>query len=882
MAAWFASPAVAALGLVALVTLGYASFRAHEYRRLREKLRQLRDLKVGQRRLYRGLESCRAQLDDLSIRVPHAVRPAPYTEDDRRAIDLRAGLLEAIGVLHQKLRPLQVMPCPSLTPAGLLTNRYALALREVEQELALARELRQDLGQLEMAINELESVLARLAEKPLEARRAFAELQEMAAALSEEIDLERRAGTESLVALLFEAQAVRATAAEWEERVRSVAPDDAAPVVVEAEAQRPRLQARLTGLYREVGAMAGIHDHAHRGLERLTAVLSAADERLAALRPALARALRPRIDSAHQAGTALRARYDQRDPTVYSQIAREAWTLVAQVHSLDKAHQRLAEADRRAWEAVSACRSEMEDLQRQVVDEEAQVGLRLDLVGARLSRAEDLMAQMQRMALGEDPGGLRCEPEAILALLADVQALATTCRGELDLARQSLEDWRSQWSRLEELLSGIEAAADQRARVARAWQDLQVYDPANWVQVDSDSFDAYCREYDAVLAEVGQVRAELGSGQVLQSGLGALLGCTEQLAARWERVQQDRQRIMAALSGTRACERQVQEGIAAVRPEVEAVEALGRELPSDEDVADLRALGQALVDEYRRLEDEVRRPDVVDLRRLRDEGLARLHEQLAMFRLSHTQLAEEKRAALKQTLASLWERWEALNQRLAKAEPATGVDRRGLAQRWEALVREARNAPTDLRPLFELGGRVDAFGQDLGAAEQAFQSEREQARQAEAGLASARRAAAQVRESLPRLLSHPHPLVVDEEWERSTKAWRRAESMVRHLEPQRGVEVYIARLDEAVTQYREARARAHSALVRILRYAFLEDPDGMHEACLPLGRRWGRLGVTTRESHIRNLLGELEGAGQLQRLVERVSSYFAKRVVGED
>ena len=132
--------------------------------------------------------------------------------------------------------------------------------------------------------------------------------------------------------------------------------------------------------------------------------------------------------------------------------------------------------------------------------------------------------------------------------------------------------------------------------------------------------------------------------------------------------------------------------------------------------------------------------------------------------------------------------------------------------------------------LQRLRNQAELVAQEVAAAQARFDAERQAVREAEQRLAHARRAAGQMREHLPRLLQAAHPRVVDEEWDRSQKAWARSEALLRSLEPHRGVEHYLANLTEATALYQESHARARSTLVRLLRYAFLEDPDGMHEA----------------------------------------------------
>jgi chromosome segregation ATPase len=864
--------------VLALVTLGYVLYQIRGYRLLCQQHRHLRDVKAGQRQVYRGLEVCQSCYDALLTRVPYAVRPAPYAADDERAIALWADLSERMALLCQRLRPLELSARPRLALLSLLGNRYHRQLAAVRRDLAFAHSLRGDLADLERLMDELQALLARLADKPEEVRRAFADLQGMAEALGEEIELEQRAGMESLVPLAFEVQAVRARAMEWVERLRCAGPAQAPQMAIDAEALRPQLLARLTELYGQAGGIAGVHDQVLRALERLDAALQAIDARLAALRPALAEALRPPVAALHQSRAALKARYKERDLRTYEEISQQAWSLVAKARSLDRQDSRLAEADERAIGALEGCTRALAELQQELAAEREASQVQLDLSEAALGRAASHTARMSRLLACKQGIRLVSDPAAIAAVHGEVERLAAVCQHELGLARDSLEAWQSQRRGMQELIARLDSSAADHERITRAWQELQTYNPANWPQLEADWYESYCREREAILAGGSEMRARLGRGRVLQSAGAGLQARCEQLAEQWQRLLLEGQRVTVALARVQALERQLREGLAALRPEVEAVAAVEQKLPSTLEAArELRELCRDLLTGYRRVEEEARWLARSDMQRLRDEGIAHLHEQLAMYRLSYAQLVEGERVALKRQLALLWEQWEPLEQRMAKASPATEIARRELARRWEALVQASRSLPSDLGQVLELSGQADVLAQNVGRAREEFQAERESVRRAEVDLAHERWAAAQVRESVPKLLRHPHPQVVDEEWARSTHAWRKAEDLLRRLEARHGVGPYLARLDEVVTQYREARARGHSALVRLLRYALLEDPDGMHEACLPLGRRWGRLGVTAREAHIRDLLSELEEAGQLRRLVDRVGSYLAGR-----
>jgi predicted nucleic acid-binding Zn-ribbon protein len=354
----------------------------------------------------------------------------------------------------------------------------------------------------------------------------------------------------------------------------------------------------------------------------------------------------------------------------------------------------------------------------------------------------------------------------------------------------------------------------------------------------------------------------------------------ETLRRQWETWSREGQRLATTLGRVQAAERQVHESLEALRPDMAELTRVEEELAAGKDTEDLRRQCRELLVSYARLCAEAQQPAAADYRRLREEGLAQLHEQLAFFRLTYQQTVEEARAALKRPLTELWERWEPLSERISRAIPPSQTDHQTLTRRWETLVRASRSNLTQLGQVLALQAEIETFGHDLNRLEADFGEEREQIHLAEVELARERRSALQLRECLPSLLTHSHPQIVDEEWERSTRAWRKGEGLVRRLEPRRNLQGYLERLEEAATAYREARERARSAMVRLLRYALLEDPEGMHQACLPMGSGWSRLGMTSRETHIRDLLAELEQggqAGQLGRLAERISSYFLRR-----
>ncbi len=876
------SPATVAVVLSTLAILGYVLYQVRAYRLLVRRHQDLQELRAGQRRVYRDLESLQSCCEALVGRVPHAVRPAPYTSDDERAIALGSELGQRLEGLRSQLRPLASRPYPRLAPGPLLSGRFARELRAVEGELQSGERFRSDLARAETLLEALEVVLACLARKPAAVQRAFADLQALAEALGQEIQVEHERGTQGLAPLVFEAHAVRAGALEWAERLGTAKEATAAEAAIEGEALRPQLLSRLHDLYSRAGSIAGVRDQALRGQERLTAALGTVEARLAGLRPALAHALQPALASLQSSRADLAKRYAEHDTEGYQQLSQQAWTLVANARSLDQQIVGLAEADQCAVLAFEGCELALAAVQQQVAEERAASRAQLDLSEAAVERLARDTAEARDL-LGRVGDELAGNPAAITAALREVEHLAAKCRQQQEAAALELAAWRSQRERVEGVLTRLEQSDADDKRLAQGWQQLQGYNKANWQEVDPGWYDAYGVEREAVMAAAAAIRAEMASGQVMQSAGVELQGRTEELEKRWQKLLQEGQRVLGALARVRSLERQVQEGIAALRAELQVAASTEQELPWDAAAADeMRATAHDLLSLYRRLEDDARWPARADFQQLRDGVLARLHEQLAVFRLSYDQLGASERAALKRRLALVWEHWEPLRQRLARATPATDIDYRELGRRWEALLGKARQPSGSLRQVLDLRDRVDQLSRDMAGAERDFQTEREAVREAEVRLAQGRRAAVQLRDAVPRLLARAHPQVVDEEWERSTKAWRKAEAMVRQLAPQRRAHLFLASLDEAAAAYQEARARARSALVRAVRYALLEDPEGMQQACAGLGRRWERLGVTAREAHIRDLLDELEQVGQVGRLADQVANHFAGRKIAAE
>lgn len=871
------APAAGALALLILLVLGYALYQVRGYRLLCNGYRRLRDLKASQRQVYRDLEGLQTSCSALLARVPSAARPAPYTADDERIIALRAKLLERLAGLHRQIRPLEPGSQPAFTLRRFLGGRFWPALRAAERELIYARSLRRELAQAQTLARELEALLANLDRRPQEVVRALADVQALAGLLAEDLAGGEQQGKAGLASLIPEVQAVRAEAAQWAARL-AVAPAAEAPqVAIEAEALRLGLLARLAGLHGQAESIAGAHDQALGGQVRLDAALQESAAHLAALRPELAAALRPALQALGDRRGELVARYADHNVLAYRDVAQQAWVLMAQARSLDQQIAGLAEMDRQAVQAVEECIQVAKELRRQLDEERGASAVLLDQSEAALERVERATARLRDLAAGK-VAKLPADCALLAAWLGEVEAQADLCRKEQAAALEGLVSWQALHQRIEQILARLAATTADHERLTRAWRDLQGYSPANWPELQADWYDRYVQERRRILAAAEEIQKAMAGGQAKQSAVGQLVAAGEALAGRWQALWRDGQDVLVVLGQVQAVERQVQEGIAALQADVAAVAGAEEELPAEmAAAAELRDLGHDIVEWYRELCQEAQQPAQADLRRLRDEALTGLHEQLAMHRLSYVQLVDSERAALRRQLAQLWEQWEPFNQRLAKATPASKVDRRAFRRSWAALVLAARAPLLNLQQALELRTQAEGLARAVAAAQQEFQAERETVRQAEQRLAQVRRAATHLRESLPRLLAHPHPMLVSEEWERSNKAWRKGESILRRLEPQRSVPLYLERLDEVVGHYEEARSRARSALARLLRYAFLENPEGMHEVCLPMGPDWGRLGVTAREEHICKLLLELEQNGLIGQLAEQVGNYFAAR-----
>jgi hypothetical protein len=871
------SPAAGVLVLATVAALGYLLYQVRSYRLLCRGCRHLRDLRAAQREVYRRLEAVRRRLDSLLLRLPGQVRPEPYTADDERAASLSTDLKALLDTLRARVRPLESLPPPTFAARALIAGHYRRELPRVRAELAFVRGLQEDLARAEQLLDELESVLERMARRPLEVRELYVDLEALAEALVQEIGTEQERGTEGLQPLVAQAQRIRATALEWAQRLAGGGAE-AVEAVVEAEALRPQLLRRLADLYAQAGRVAGMHDQALRALERLDAAQQEAEEALAQFRPPLAAAMGAALRDLKSGREALRARYGRHDTAAYLEVSQQAWALVARARSLVRQIGRLAAAEKRTAQALSECQQGVEALRAQLAQVQADCPATLDLSSAALERAEQRAFEVQELwhrAAGAAEG---TDPERIISLLGDVEVLARTARQEQEEALTELGTWQARWRRIQEVLRRLQASEAEHDRISGAWAALQGYDRANWSGIDPGWFEWYTRERAAIMADASEIRQLMASGQATQSAGAELVERCEGLSQHWQALLREGQRVIAALGAAQAAERQLQEDVAALLTELQEVEAANRELPADlEAAAEVRALGEAIMAAYRQLAEQARRAASHDLRRLHDEGVRRIREQLAVHRLSYGRILEEQHGALRRRAAELWERWEPLSQRLAKATPLTEVDYRPLAERWEALVQAVRRPPARLGQVIALRRSAEELAAQIERAEEQFREERERVRQAELAVARVRRTVLRLRESLPRLLASPHPWVVDEEWERSTRAWRQAEGLLRSPAPHGTVSAYLRRLDEASGRYREAGDLARSALVRVLRYAFLEDPEGMHQVCVPMGRRWGRLGVTTREGHIRELLTELEQAGQLERLIDRVSSYLTGR-----
>ncbi|MDI7276374.1 MAG: hypothetical protein QME94_10370, partial [Anaerolineae bacterium] len=747
------SPGAGALALAMLAILGYVLFQVRGYGLLRAGHRSLRDLRADQRQVYRRLETLQRSYAALLPRLPTSPRPEPYAHDDGRALALSAELRGILDVLRTRVRPPDLLPSPSLAVGLLLAGRYWRELASVRRELAYCRGLREDIERAEGLLDEMESVLGRLARKPLELRERFGDLEALAEALAEEIAAERQRGTEGLQPLVAEANAVRATAAEWGRRLAEAGPE-AARGVVEAEALRPQLLARLSGLYAQAGRVAGIHDQALRALERLDAAQQEIEARLTQLRPPLAEALRAGLHGLQQSRESLAARYGEHDAAAYLEVSQQAWTLVARARSLARQLGRLAEADQRAAQAATRCEEGVVTLRERLARQQTECPVRLDLSAHALERVAQRNAQLQNLWQQATRAAETADGAVILSLLGEVEALAAACRQEQEEALAELLSWRSRWQRIQEVLRRLEASTAEHERLTRAWGDLQGYNRANWPHVEADWYEGYARERAEILAAAAELREHLAGGQATQSAGAELVGRCEALAQRWQRLLYGGQQVMAALSSAQEAERQVQEGVTALLTDLQALEAVDRELPPDLDgAAALRALGQEIMASYRELAERARSAASYDLRQLREEGIGGLRQQLAIHGLSYAQILENERAGLKRRLAELWERWEPLSQRLAKASPATEIDCRGLVGRWEALVQAARGTPVRVAQVLQLRATVEELAEEMAEAQRQFQAERERVRQAELAVARERRTALRLRESVPRLLA---------------------------------------------------------------------------------------------------------------------------------
>jgi len=863
-------------GALALGGLAYILYQASGFQLLRNRWQRLAQLKAGQRQLYRDLEVLQGRASALLARVPSSARPAPYATEDARALALKAELEARLTRLRRDVRALAMGPAPGLNLFHLLSGAYWRRLRAVQAEVAFGEAQRREVSAAEDLVARLANVLAAIARKPQEVQRGLAELQAMAETLAEEIAAEERRGTGGLVALGYEVQAVRANAMDWSERLRVAQERDLPQIAIDAEALRPLLMIKLWDLLDRARKIVGLHDQALDWQSKLDAALAAVDERLGALPPAFAGVLLPAARTLREEQKALTARYGEQSEAAYQEVARRAWVLTAEARSLDRQARRLSEAEGSARAAVAACEQAMATLKGQVDAEEQRSGVRLDLCQALLRRAERSTANLRQVWAGEVETGQPPDAASALARLRKVEDLAEACRREQEACAQALAAWQALYKRVEQVLHRLEHSAPEHERVRRAWRELVRYHPANWHQVQPDWYDRYTTERQRLLEETAAIRAELAAGNVVESRGSDLRSRCEELDQRWQELLHEGQGVVMALGRARTAERQAQEAVRALQADVERVAAAGRELPPVEVVAELREIAQAIAAEYEKLDDQVRHPDQADFARLREEAVPRLRELLANHEQTRVRLLEGERSALKDEMAALWEQWEPLSRRLSKAMPPSEVDVAALQKRWDELAQLSRSVPPGLKQAIALRARAAALAGDVAQAQARFEAEREAVREAEQQVALERRKAIQLRERMPSLLKRAHPQVVEEEWERSNKAWAEADALLRDLPPSLTAEPYCARLHQAAQLYQEAHARARSALTRLVRYAFLEDPEGMREACRPLGRRWAHLGVTTREQQIQDLVGELEKAGQVERLLERVGEHFER------
>jgi hypothetical protein len=875
MAVGQAVTSVLGAALLALTLLGYILYQAASYRLLCNRWRRLGELRAGQRHLYRSLEALQRRSEGLLACVPSAVRPAPFSSLDGQAMELAAALKARLLELRDGLRALDPGPRPRLDPLRFLWSNYRSRLHAVEAELRHGLGERRALAAAEALADDLAGALAAIARKPLELQRSLAELQAMAETLAADIAAEERRGTAGLVSLSYEVQAARQTAVEWAERLRSAREPEAWQVAVEAEALRAMLADRLWGLLERAQDVVGVHDQALDWQARLEEALVVVEADQADLAAALADVLQPAIEALRREQEALAARYDAHDVAAYREVAQQAWSLTARARALAGQVRRLGERQRVVAEAVAGCSRAASALRADVLEEERQSGVTLDLTRALLERAEGARAELERAWADAVEDGQHADEAAALAALAKGEELAVACRELQDGCRRGLLAWQAQRRRVEEVLERLERSESEHDRVRRAWRGLHRYGRENWPQMEEGWYDRYVNERQRILEATRRVRAALAERQVVESNGSALCSDCEALEQRWQTLMQEGYVLTMALRRVQAAERQVREGVRALEGEAAQVVATLEVLsPGPESAGELRRLCQEIVAHYEALQEGVRHPEEANLARLRDEQLAGLQALLAAYREQYARLMEDEREALEAQMAALWAQWEPLAARLAKATPASEVDRQGLQTRWQELLQASRGTPAGLQRVLDLRAEASALGEELTRAQAAFEAEREAARQAEQRVAYERHKAGQLRDQLPGLLKHAHPQVVDEEWERSTGAWSRAEALLCQLEPGRGVSAYVARLEKAAELYVEAHVRARSALIRLVRYAYLEDPEGMRAACSPLGRRWERLGVTVRERQIGDLLGEVEKSGQVARLLERIGQHL--------
>ncbi len=869
------SPWLWAGALAALALVGYTLYQASGFTLLANRWRRLSELKAGQRHLYRALEALQRRAEGMLAHVPSTVRPAPFAAEDEQAIALSAQLRERLGELREELRPLDPGPRPSLNPVQIALGGHWWRLKEVEEELRFGEAQRRALEAAEGLAGELAAALAALARKPLELQRSLAELQAMAEALGDDIAAEERRGTAGLVSLIYEVQALRKGAMEWAERLRTARGPEAAQVAVEAAALHDLLSVKLWQLLERAQRVIGVHNRALDWQHKVEEALSRGEAELASLRAGVASVLRSLARALRREQEALAARYGEHHETAYQDVAQQAWALAARARTFAAHARRLAEAEHAAAQAVAGCDQAAASLEAEVAEEERRSNVKLDLCRALLARAQRALADLHQMWDVELEGLRPADEATALAALRKVEGLAVACREVQDACHRSLAAWQAQRKRIEGVLERLQASAAEHQRLRGDWRQLRLYDGRNWPQVDAGWYDRYLAERQAILEAAAEVSATLAGGRVAESGGSELRSRCEALDLRWQALLHEGQGLTAALHQVEAVERQVQEGVRALRADVEGVATALAELPTSEpSLGELRARGQRVIDAYRALDEEARHPERTCFAHLRDSALPALQADLAAYRAGYAQAVEREWAQLKSRVDALWQGWEALAARLAKAVPASAVDRAALQQRWQALRLAVRGAPVGLKQALDLAGEASTLAGMLAEAQATFQAEREMVRLAEQRLAHERRQAAQLRDHLPDLLRHAHAQVVGEEWQRSTRAWDRAEALLRQLEQQQGVRDYVALLDQAVELYVDAHSRARSALVHLVRYAYLEDPEGMRTACEPLGQRWSRLGVTAREHQIGDLLGEVERSGQMARLLQRIGQHL--------